>query len=143
MGIMIALFAIFMVVVHLLDTYSLSTIKRKTVGDGQHGTARWATPKEVKHTFSFLPYEPEKWRIGENLPTVQGAIVGCRGKKQTVALVDEGDVHTLMIGAAGVGKTAYFLYPNIEFALASGMSFLNTDTKGDVARNYGNIAQKY
>ena len=143
MGIMIGLFAFFMVVVHLLDTYSLSTIKRKTVGDGQHGTARWATPKEVKHTFSFLPFEPELWRQGKNLPTVQGTIVGCRGKNHTVALVDEGDVHTLMIGAAGVGKTAYFLYPNIEFALASGMSFLNTDTKGDVARNYGNIAKKY
>ena len=143
MGIMIGLFAIFMVVVHLLDTYSLSTIKRKTVGDGQHGTARWATQKEVKRTFSFLPFEPEKWRRGENLPEMQGTIVGCRGKKHTVALVDEGDVHTLMIGAAGVGKTAYFLYPNIEFALASGMSFLNTDTKGDVARNYGEIAQKY
>ena len=143
MGIMIGLFAFFMVVVHLLDTYSLSTIKRKTVGDGQHGTARWATQKEVKRTFSFLPFEPEKWRRGENLPEMQGTIVGCRGKKHTVALVDEGDVHTLMIGAAGVGKTAYFLYPNIEFALASGMSFLNTDTKGDVARNYGEIAQKY
>ena len=46
-----------------------------------------------------------------------------------------------MIGAAGVGKTAYFLYPNIEFACASGMSFLSTDTKGDVARNYGTIAK--
>ena len=143
MGIMIALFAIFMVVVHLLDTYSLSTIKRKTVGDGQHGTARWATQKEVKRTFSFLTFEPELWRQGKNLPTVQGTIVGCRGKKHTVALIDEGDVHTLMIGAAGVGKTAYFLYPNIEFACASGMSFLSTDTKGDVARNYGNIAKKY
>ncbi len=55
--------------------------------------------------------------------------------------MDTGDVHTLMIGAAGVGKTAFFLYPNIEFACASGMSFLQTDTKGDVARNYGNIAK--
>ena len=71
-------------------------------------------------------------------------MVGCRthGKK-TVALVDDGDVHTLMIGAAGVGKTAYFLYPNIELACASGMSFISTDTKGDVARNYGTIAKKY
>ena len=48
-----------------------------------------------------------------------------------------------MIGAAGVGKTAYFLYPNIELACASGMSFISTDTKGDVARNYGTIAKKY
>ena len=48
-----------------------------------------------------------------------------------------------MIGAAGVGKTAFFLYPNIEYCCASGMSFISTDTKGDVARNYGTIAQKY
>lgn len=42
-----------------------------------------------------------------------------------------------------IGKTAFFLYPNIEFCCASGMSFINSDTKGDVARNYGEIAQKY
>lgn len=46
-----------------------------------------------------------------------------------------------MIGAAGVGKTAHFLYPNIEYACASGMSFLTTDTKGDLYRNYAGIAQ--
>lgn len=137
------IFIAFMIVVHVLNDYSLNGIKAKTVGHGQHGTARWATQREIKKTYSFLPYEPEKWRRGEHLPTIQGTIVGCRGKKNTTALVDTGDVHTMMIGAAGVGKTAYFLYPNIEFALASGMSFLNTDTKGDVARNYGNIAQKY
>ena len=49
----------------------------------------------------------------------------------------------MMIGAAGVGKTAYWLYPNIEYACASGMSFLSTDTKGDIMRNYGSIASKY
>ena len=41
------------------------------------------------------------------------------------------------------GKTAFFLYPNIEAACASGMSFLQTDLKGDVVRNYGTIAKKY
>ncbi len=143
LGIVSAVFILFMMIVYALDGHSLSTIKAKKVGDGQHGTARWAAQKEIRRTFAFLPYEPEKWRKGENLPQIQGTIVGCRGRKRTVALVDEGDVHTLMIGAAGVGKTAYFLYPNIEFACASGMSFLSTDTKGDVARNYGEIAQKY
>lgn len=58
-------------------------------------------------------------------------------------MVDTGDVHVLMIGAAGVGKTAFWLYPCIEYACASGMSFLSTDTKGDVMRNYGNIAKGY
>ena len=78
------------------------------------------------------------------LPTEQGLVVGCKGTKfVTTALVDTGDVHALMIGAAGVGKTAYWMYPCIEYALASGMSFLSTDTKGDIMRNYGTIAQKY
>ena len=64
-------------------------------------------------------------------------MVGCLSKKKTTtALVDTGDVHCMMIGAAGVGKTAYWLYPNIEYACASGMSFLSTDTKGDIMRNY-------
>ena len=58
-------------------------------------------------------------------------------------MVDTGDVHALMIGAAGVGKTAYWLYPCIEYACATGMSFLSTDTKGDIVRNYGTIAEKY
>lgn len=60
-----------------------------------------------------------------------------------MALVDSGDVHCMMIGAAGVGKTAYWLYPNIEYACATGMSFMTTDTKGDIMRNYGLIAEKY
>ena len=47
-----------------------------------------------------------------------------------------------MIGASGVGKTAHYLYPNLEYACASGVSFLVTDTKGDVYRNYGTIAKE-
>ncbi len=57
--------------------------------------------------------------------------------------MDSDDVHCLMIGASGVGKTAYFLYPNLEYACACGMSYLALDTKGDLARNYGCIASKY
>ena len=140
-GLMALAFVVFFIVVNLLDNRSINGIKSKRIGDGQHGTARWATAGEIKRTFFSSPFEPELWRKGKNLPTVQGTIVACKGGKNTTALIDTGDVHTLMIGAAGVGKTAYFLYPNIEFACASGMSFLSTDTKGDVARNYGAIAR--
>lgn len=154
------------VVAHL---YNLNSIKSKTVGDGQHGTARWATKSEIRKTYRHIPFTPNKWRKqaadGET-PTAsrivkrrlfkskkkeqpeealpQGIVVGCTGgKHNTTALVDTGDVHVLMIGAAGVGKTAYWLYPCIEYACPSGMSFLSTDTKGDVMRNYGNIAKQY
>ena len=121
---------------------SLDSIKSKTVGDGQHGTARWATPGEVRKTFRSVPFRPALWRKGEQLPDVQGLVLGCTGKKDAlVALVDADDVHCLMIGASGVGKTAFFLYPNLEYACASGMSFFASDTKGDLARNYGAIAR--
>lgn len=166
-----AMFATLGLIAGLAGIYSLN-IKAKTVGHGQHGTARWATKGEIKKTYTHVRFEPELWRKGECLPTEQGIVVGCVTKRhrlsnglrtvrnvlvvkllrkshaipktadETTALVDTGDVHALMIGAAGVGKTAYWLYPCLEYALASGMSFLSTDTKGDVVRNYGRIAQE-
>ena len=121
---------------------SLDSIKSKTVGDGQHGTARWATPGEIKKTFRSVPFQPALWRKGERLPSAQGLVLGCTGKKgQLTALVDSDDIHCLMIGASGVGKTAFFLYPNLEYTCASGMSFFASDTKRDLARNYGAIAR--
>ena len=142
--VMLAVFAVMMILAYCSNNYSLNGIKNKTVGNGQHGTARWAAKSEIKSAYTQVPFDVENWRKNINLPNVQGTVVGCRTKgKKTVALVDEGDVHTMMIGAAGVGKTAYFLYPNIELACASGMSFVSTDTKADVVRNYGTIASKY
>ena len=188
------LLAFLLVVSFLSKNYSLNNFKNKTVGDGQHGTARWATPKEIHTTYHVVPFRPRRWRKGEELPTVQGIILGSMGgrkrrakrgvisqtthkllerlrrptagkkekrkpkKKKTAiskiknvmedqrdvrALVDSDDVHCLMIGASGVGKTAFFLYPNLEYACACGMSYLALDTKGDLARNYGCIASKY
>ena len=166
-----AMFATLGLIAELSGMYSLN-IKAKTVGHGQHGTARWATKGEIKKTYTHVRFEPELWRKGEHLPTEQGIVVGCLTRRhrlgnalravrnvmvvkllrrshpipktadETTALVDTGDVHAVMIGAAGVGKTAYWLYPCLEYALASGMSFLSTDTKGDVVRNYGRIAQE-
>lgn len=192
----------------LSQRYSLDNIKSKTVGDGQFGTARWATKKEIHETYTFVPFQPELWRAGQDLPTEQGLVIGCVGgsppkrkkrkkpakpnkltvmldkvlpkkktkdksakqkkvapkqgkKKKSIlpkkikykeqgpkkqhnpirAIVDTDDIHALVTAASGAGKTAYFLYPNIEYALASGMSFLCTDTKGDLFRNYAGIAR--
>ena len=75
-GVLVVIFIAFLVVVNLLDNKSLNGIKAKKVGNGQHGTARWATKAEIKRTFIPLPFEPEMWRKGQNLPTVQGTVVG-------------------------------------------------------------------
>lgn len=149
----VVMFTVLGLISLLAHIYNLNNIKSKTVGDGQHGTARFADKREIRKTYKQVPFTPKLWRkqaeSGETPTTVdgrslpQGIVVGCKGKAETIALVDDQDVHALMIGAAGVGKTAYFLYPNIEYACASGMSFVSTDTKGDIYRNYGGIAQKY
>ena len=130
-------------VTHFSGQGSLNNIKSKTVGDGQHGTARWATKKEIQQTYAHVPFRPEEWRKGEHLPKKQGLILGCEGRKDhVIAIVDTDDIHALVTAASGAGKTAYFLYPNIEYALATGMSFLCTDTKGDLFRNYAGIAKE-
>lgn len=149
----VVMFTVLGLISLLAHIYNLNNIKSKTVGDGQHGTARFADKREIRKTYKQVPFTPKLWRkqaeSGETPTTVdgkslpQGIVVGCKGKAETIALVDDQDVHALMIGAAGVGKTAYFLYPNIEYACASGMSFISTDTKGDIYRNYGGIAKKY
>lgn len=149
-GVAASMFSVIGGISLLAHYYTLNGIKSKTVGDGQHGVARFATQKEIIKTYEHIPFTVSDWRNGqgdatsnspeEELP--QGLIVGCESKGGKVtALVDTGDVHCLMIGAAGVGKTAFFLYPNLEYACASGMSFITTDTKGDLARNYGAIAK--
>ena len=149
-GLLIVLAAVMMTVIGLITVlahvYNLNNIKAKTVGDGQHGTARWARKEEIRKAYKHIDFRSEDWRQGKNLPKVtdQGIIVGCEnGKTGTTAVVDTQDVHALMIGAAGVGKTAYFLYPNLEYACASGMSFVTSDTKGDLYRHYGKIAKDY
>ena len=144
----VLMFSVLGLITMVSGRYRLDGIKSKTVGDGQHGTARFASEAELNKTFKSVRFEPETWRNavsrGEILNLPDGVIVGCKDRfGKTTALVDTSDVHTMMIGAAGCGKTAYWLYPNIEYACAAGMSFLVTDTKGDVFRNYGNIAKNY
>ncbi len=134
-------------IAYFTTNYSLNNIKSRTTGDGQHGTARWATKREIRRTYERVEYRPKVWRksgcgtcAAPLLP--QGIIMGSERRfGKTTALVDTGDIHVLMIGAAGVGKTACYLFPNIEYACASGMSFLSVDSKGDVYRNYAAIAR--
>ena len=132
-----------------LQIYSpgLNSIKSRRVGDGQYGDARFMTENEKVNTYKLISYEPAKWRKGINLPKEPGIIVGDRitgyGNMRNVsAYLCTDDNHCMIIGGSGIGKTTRFLYPQLEYSLACGISFLVTDTKGDVARNYAGIAQK-
>ena len=53
----------------LSQRYSLNNIKSRPVGDGQYGTAHWATAKEIRKTYHKVPFRPRCWRRGKELPT--------------------------------------------------------------------------
>ena len=63
---LIALMVIVVIIMVVINTagqmYNLDGIKSKTVGDGQHGTARWATRREIRKTFKIVDFTPRKWR---------------------------------------------------------------------------------
>lgn len=87
----LGMFAVIGGLVMLSSHYTLNGIKSKTVGDGQYGTARFATEKEIREIYAHVSYEPEQWRTGKHLPKEQGLVVGYKKKGNSItALVDSG-----------------------------------------------------
>ena len=92
----VVMFTVLGLISLLVHIYNLNNIKSKTVGDGQHGTARFADKREIRKTYKQVPFTPKLWRkqaeSGETPTTVdgkslpQGIVVGCKGKAETVGL---------------------------------------------------------
>lgn len=84
---------------------------------GSHGTARWASDKEIKHLYND-----------------KGMIVGEYRKKALIQPVKDNNNHmTLVYGGSGSGKTAGYSIPNIlHISKNLGESFVITDPKGDI-----------
>lgn len=51
------------------------------------------------------------------------------------------DIHTMLVASSGAGKSAFFLYPQTMYAMATGQSFVVTDTKGDNVQRLASIAR--
>lgn len=121
-------------------TYNLRCLKINRPEMGNMEERIWRATVRSSQPYDFIT----KWRTVAAHPSYQGIIVGSkRVRGKVYALIDEHDVHTIMTGSDGVGKTTFFLYANLEYASASGMSFMVADTKGDVFRNVTPIAEKY
>ena len=66
--------ALFILLLSLLtNNYSLNNIKSKTVGDGQYGTARWATDQEIRKAYVTVPFDATFKR--KNLLSAGGCIL--------------------------------------------------------------------
>ncbi len=106
LGILIAAAALMFAVIGglslLAHYYTLSGIKSRTVGDGQHGTARFASRQEIKSTYKHIPFRPGLWRRGEAVPRYRAGHHPRlpRKEKQHHGAGGHRDVHALMIGAS-------------------------------------------
>lgn len=110
----------------LSQHYTLDNIKSKTVGDGQYGTARWATKREIQKTYRpEYPVVMDMFGVGPTLgPQLIAEIGDVRrfySKKALVAYAgidappnDSGDVigrHKSMskVGASSLRRTLFLV----------------------------------
>ena len=112
----------------IADTYISGDLDTpmKRVGNGQYGTARWATPAERDKAYSF---------VRADKATVPGIVVeyNRRGYR-----VDTSDQSLLLLAPPGARKTKGFYIPNIKYNAdvnrntgGNGASLLIVDSKGE------------
>ncbi|APC08593.1 conjugal transfer protein TraG [Moorella thermoacetica] len=95
----------------------------EAAGQGQHGTARWRTRKEITRTLTA-------WDLSGKPPG--GFVVGAEAEKGFTAWLDAGDTHCLVIGATRSGKSRRIIMPTIWALARNGQSMLVTDPKGEL-----------
>ena len=117
-----------LITVLVMSSSSLDSIKSLRVGDGQYGTARWATDEEKFKMFTKVPFGREK---------SPGYVVGVDTKKE-YWLVDTSDQNLLQVAPPGAGKTKFCIIPTLYYnALVhkntgKGASLILTDCKGEL-----------
>lgn len=136
------------------------------IKNGPYGDARFATDEELKKEYKVIEFNPTEWRKHpKKRPTEPGYLIGDwhehaakvnkkgdlplyfkdgKWKGGTVkSYLCTRDTHVLLIASSGAGKTSFFLDAQIEYAMATGISFAVTDTKGDLDRQFRDIAKQY
>lgn len=100
----------------------------KDLGESTHGSARWASKKDLSQTCDF--------GFG------QGIVVGGIKSLFRVSPVRIPSTlkkwmnkHVLVVGAPGSGKSRGYIRPNIFTTVNSGESFIVTDPKGEICRD--------
>lgn len=94
-------------------------------GDGQHGTSRWQTTKEMDTTTTVW-YTDKTLKWG-------GIVYGMeKTKEKEKVWLNSDDVHTLIIGATRSGKSRKIILPSIWELAKAGESMVIGDPKGEL-----------
>lgn len=119
------------------DNRSLDNIKMRTAGNGQYGTARWATNKENREMYP---------RVAASKANQSGVVIEY-GK--TSFRVDASDNNLMILAPPGAGKTKDFYIPSIIYNCrvnrntnGKGASMIIVDVKGEEYRETAEIARQ-
>ena len=98
-----------------------------TTGKKDKGYSRWAKDKEMKAVLKKV--DPKAW----NSDSAGIPIISKNGE----LWVDDGENHSLVIGATGSGKTTNTVLPSVRTLAKKGESMVITDPKGEIYEKTG------
>lgn len=96
------------------------------------GYSRWCKEKEMKATLCEV-------NPGDDTSEHAGIVVINDGKK---LWVDDGEAHSLILGATGSGKTQCVVFPMIKVLAKAGESMILTDPKGELYEETGELLRE-
>ena len=118
------------------------TSKKKEESKG--GWAKWMEDTDMKKAYDIKQIELEKSEYDHS-----GVPIIIEGKKQhgtklqkCKAWVDDGENHTLIMGASGSGKTWAILDSLVKILGRRGESMIITDPKGEIYENNANMLRE-
>ena len=93
------------------------------------GYSRWAKDKEIKAELKMVPIKAPTAEAG-GIPLILN---------EHEAWVDDGEYHTIVIGATGSGKTQTVIKPTAKLLAKNGESMIITDPKGEIYESTANM----
>ncbi len=97
----------------------------------EDGYARWASEREIKNSYKIV-----KVPINQPDSKAAGTVLVNNGKDMWV---DNGENHTLVIGATGSGKTTSVVDPLVYSLAKAKESMIITDPKGEIYKQHSNL----
>ena len=114
------------------------TGKDYDVDSDKKGAARWLSSAEITKVFPRYSFS----EVGKY--QVNGFVVQTIETKKATYANCKGDVHCLIIGTTGSGKTIRFVIPTMQFLARSGArpSVVVTDPKGELYKTQSKLYQE-
>jgi len=126
-------------VVALLATVSSKFYDREKglgfeYGKKEDGYSRWAKDSEIIAKASKVALHTKK-ADAAGVPLLYD-------KKKGLVYLDNGEAHSLIIGATGSGKTQLIVHPMVKYLAKKGESMVITDPKGEIFEGNSKLLQE-